>query len=146
MKTNKTKLFALLALGGLMAVGQIARADDTPAPATPPPAAGGGRGNMRAAMEKFLTDIKATDEQKEKLKPIFKERDDKLKALRGDTSIAQEDRAAKRKEITEATTAKVKGVLDADQFAKYEKFLKDQMGRGRRGQQPPPPADAPPKN
>jgi Spy/CpxP family protein refolding chaperone len=141
MKTHKLAILALLTLSALMALGPVARAEDTP-PASPPPGAGtngpGNRADMRAAMEKFLTDIKATDAQKEQLKTIFKERNDKLKTLRDDTSLSREDRMAKRKEIVEATNAKVKGVLDADQYAKYEEFIKTQGPRGRRGQQPPP--------
>ncbi len=139
----------LLALGGLVVLGPVVRADDTPA--TPPPAAGGGATSpnaaRRAGLDKFLTDIKATDEQKEKLKTIFKERVDKMQALRDDTSLSQEDKMAKRKEITDATNAKVKGVLNADQYTKYEEFMKTQAARFRnRGQQPPSPADSTPKN
>jgi Spy/CpxP family protein refolding chaperone len=144
MKSNKSHFFALIALGGLMALSPIAYADDSniPSPAKPAPGADepgpGGRPNMRAQMDKLLADIKATDDQKEKLKPIFKERNDKMKTLRDDTALSQEDRVAKRKEIMEAITAKVKTVLDADQFKKYEEFQKEMMKRmqGRR-QQPP---------
>src|ERR1700759_3995288 len=128
MKTNKSKLFALLALGGLMAIGQIARADDTPAqtpPAAPAPEAGG-KGAGRANMDKLFTAIKATDDQKEKLKPIFKERNEKLKTLREDTSISQEDRTAKRKDIMKDVNAKVKDVISADQYDQYMAFQKEQ--------------------
>jgi hypothetical protein len=154
MKTNKSKLFALLALGGLMALNPIARADDapaTPAPSTPAPGAdakGGGRANMREQAEKLFTAIKATDDQKEKLKAIFKDRNEKFKALRDDTGISQEDRTAKRKDITKDINAKVKDVLSADQYEEYLKFQKEQAHRGgRKGDQPAtPPADSTPKN
>ena len=150
MKTNKTKLFALLALGGLVALSPIARADDapaTPAPSTPAPGAdakGGGRGNM----DKLFTAIKATDDQKEKLKPIFKERNEKFKALHDDTAISQEDRTAKRKDITKDVNAKVKDVLSADQYEEYLKLQKEQGRRNRKADQPAttPPADTTPKN
>jgi hypothetical protein len=153
MKMNKPRLFVLLALGGLLALGPVVRADDAPStPPPPPPGAGGGATSpgaaRRAGLDKFLTDIKATDDQKEKLKTIFKERVDKMQALRNDTSLSEEDRTAKRKEIVDATNAKVKGVLNADQYAKYEEFVKTQAARfGNRGQRPPPPpADSTPKN
>jgi Spy/CpxP family protein refolding chaperone len=159
MKTNKSKLFALIALGGLMAVGPIARADDAPAqtpPATPPPndSAPAGRPNMREQMDKLFTAIKATDDQKDKLKAIFKERNEKFKALRDDTGISQEDRTAKRKDITKDVNAKVKDVLSADQYEQYLKLQKEQGRRGRKGADQPattppattPPADSTPKN
>jgi Spy/CpxP family protein refolding chaperone len=152
MKTNKSKLFALIALGGLMAVGSIARADDAPTqtpPATPPSGNAGGRANMREQAEKLFTAIKATDDQKEKLKAIFKERNEKFKALRDDTSISQEDRTAKRKDITKDVNAKVKDVLSADQYEQYLAFQKEQGHRGRKGADQPattPPADSTPKN
>jgi len=140
MKTIKLPIFAVITLGAVIALAPLARADDPPA--TPPPAGGGtnapgGRVNRRDAMEKLLTTINATDEQKGKLKPIFKDRDDQIKALREDTSLSRTDRTSKRKEIMETTTAKVKEVLTPDQFTKYEEFIKTQ-GRARRGQTPPP--------
>jgi Spy/CpxP family protein refolding chaperone len=146
---SKLQIVALLTLGAVVALGPIVRAEDTPS--SPPPGAGGGAtspgGQRRASLDKFLTDIKATDDQKDKLKTIFKERVEKMQALRDDTSLSQEDRAKKRKEITDASNAKVKGVLNADQYTKYEEFMKTQAARFRnRGQQPPPPADSTPKN
>jgi Spy/CpxP family protein refolding chaperone len=152
MKTNQFILLPLLALGGLTAFSPIARADD--APATPPPPASGadastnapaGRPNMREQMEKLFKAIKATDDQKEKLKPIFKERNQKFKELRDDTSLAQPDRAAKRKEITKDINAKVKDILSDDQFKEYQKFQREQAKQNH-NQPPPSPADNPPKN
>lgn len=142
MKINKLRIFAVLTASCLIGLTPVLRADDSPT--TPPPAAGGGtngpggRANMRAAMDKFLTEIKATDEQKEKLKTLFKERNEKMKTLRDDTSLSADERKAKRKEIADATNAKVKDVLSADQYTKYEEFIKTQRPGGRRGQRPPP--------
>jgi len=132
-------IFALIALGGFIALGSVARADDTPA--TPAPAAGAdtnapaGHAGRGAQMDKLFTAISATDTEKEQLKPIFKERNEKLKALRDDTSLSQEDKKDKRKEIMEGVNAKVKGVVTADQYTQYLAFMKEQ--RGQRGKQPP---------
>jgi hypothetical protein len=137
MKTNKLRIFAVLAFGGLIALAPVVRADDTPA--SPPPGAGSGTNsgaNRGANMDKLYAIIKPTDQQKEQLKPIFKDRADQMKALRQDTSLSQEDKSAKRKEIMDATNAKVKGVLNADQYAQYLTYMKEQGGR-RRGVQAP---------
>lgn len=125
MKTNKLQIFALITLGGLMALGPIARADDAPAAgaSTNAPA---GHADRHAQMDKLFTAISATDAEKEQLKPIFKERNEKFKALREDTSLSKEDRTSKRKEINQDINAKVKTVLTADQFEEYLKFQKEQ--------------------
>jgi hypothetical protein len=142
MKTHKLQFLTILGLGAMIGLAPIVRAQD--APATPPPGAGSGtnapagRGNRHAEMEKLFTAINATDAEKQQLMPIFKARDEKIKTLRDDTSLSREDQMAKRKEIMEATSAQVKGVLSADQYAQYEAFIKSQRGqRGNRGQQPP---------
>ena len=103
---------------------------------------------MREQAEKLFTAIKATDDQKEKLKAIFKERNEKFKSLREDTGISQEDRTSKRKDITKDIDAKVKDVLSADQYEQYLKFQKENGRRGGRNGAPPanPPADTTPKN
>lgn len=152
MKTNKSRLFTLIALGGLMAVGPIVRADDTPAQTPPPPApdatapaAGHAKGHEQ--MDKLFAAIKATDSEKEKLKPIFKDRNNQLKAMREDASLSQADKKAKRKEIMQGVNAKVKEVLTADQYADYETFMKDQAKHAKGAEQPAAlPTDTAPKN
>jgi protein CpxP len=139
MKTNKLQIFSLIALGAFIGLTPMVRADD--APATPPPAAGdgtsgaAGHANRHAALDKFLDSINATADQKEQLKPIFKGQAEQVKALRQDTSLSSDDRKAKHKEIMESTSTKVKGVLTADQYTKYQEFMKTQ-GPGHRKQQP----------
>ena len=73
--------------------------------------------------------------------------------LRQDTSLSQEDKAAKRKAIQEDTTAKMKAVLTAEQFQKWQE-MQTQMRNHRPGGPPPggknaggtPPPAAPPEN
>jgi len=129
----------MIALAGVMALAPIVRAEDTPpAPTTPPANAPAGRPNMREQSEKMFTAIKATDAQKEQLKPILKERTEQMRAMRQDTALSPEDKKTKRKEIFEAADAKVKAVLSPEQFTDYLKFQKEQekLNQGRR-QQPP---------
>jgi periplasmic protein CpxP/Spy len=131
MKTNQSRFFALAALTGLMSLGQLVRAEDTPAtpptpPAPPAVAAPDAKARMNVQMEKMFTAIKATDDQKEKLKPILKERNEKLRAMRQDSAISQDDKQAKQKEISQAANDKVKAILSSDQFEAFEKFQKDQ--------------------
>lgn len=138
MKLNKSSIFALMTLGGLMAFGPLAGAQDLPKTDTPPPAPGGARGGRN--MEKVFEQLKLTDDQKEKVKPIFKDQADKMKALRDDTSLTPQDRRPKMKEIRDATNAKLKPILTDEQFAQWEKLS---QARGRRPGANNPPADAP---
>lgn len=136
MKLNKSSIFALMTLGGLMAFGPVASAQDQPKPDAPAP------GGRRPNVEKTMEILKLTDDQKEKVKPILKDQAEKMKALRDDTSVSAEDKRPKMKEIREATDAKLKPILTDDQFAQYKKMT--QMAGRRRQGAGNPPATPPP--
>ena len=128
MKRNKLSILAIVALGGLMAFGPVASAQDavTPAkPATPPadgaPPARRPRGpGIQAALDK----LDLTADQKEKTAAVVKEMNEKMQALRSDTSIAPADRGPKMKELRDALTANLKPILSAEQFTKFEELTK----------------------
>ncbi len=150
MKLNKSSILALMTLGGLMAFGPLASADDQPTkpvpppdappPANPPPDAPPPRAGGRANMEKILGQLNLTDDQKEKVKPILKDQMEQMKALRGDTSLTPEDRRGKVKDIHQATNAKLKTIFNTEQIAEWQKLSQP---RGHRKAGTPPPADAP---
>ncbi|HWF18544.1 MAG TPA: hypothetical protein VG754_04725 [Verrucomicrobiae bacterium] len=153
MKSTKLGIIAAIALGGLMACGPIALAQDKPAtpPAsgdnsTPPPRGPRGRGNP---MQGILNKLDLTADQKEKVKPIVEDQGKQMRALFQDNSLSQEDRQAKRKSIMDATDAKLKDILTPDQFTKYQDMRKQMMGRrGQRGPGAggPPAGSTPPKS
>ena len=132
MKTNK---LMLLALGGLLAIGTATYAEDEKKPEGKPPGerpAGGPGGGQRMSPEerfaKLCTDLALTEDQKPKVKAIV---DDTRTQMQGLKDLAKEDASAKRKEIGDAQKAKMKEVLTAEQFAKFEKL--PGFGGGRRG-------------
>lgn len=136
----------MLALGGLMICGPAAFAQDKPA--TPPPAAGGdtppaGRRGNRAGPQAILSQLDLTADQKDKIKPVLADQREKVTGLSSD--LSREDRRAKMKEINDATDAKLKDILTADQFTKYQELRKQQGGRRRNadGGTPPTPPPAP---
>jgi Spy/CpxP family protein refolding chaperone len=53
-----------------------------------------------------------------------------MKALREDTSLSQEDRRAKMKEIRDAMQAKIKEILTPEQYKKWEKHLRQNRKAG----------------
>jgi Spy/CpxP family protein refolding chaperone len=87
---------------------------------------------MRGGRPDLAKTLDLTEDQKPKVAAIMKEAGEKRKALREDTSLSQEDKRAKAKALQADTTAQMKAVLTADQFAKYEK-----MGPGMRRNAPP---------
>jgi periplasmic protein CpxP/Spy len=145
MKSQKLGLIAAIALGGLMACGPIARAQDSTN--TPPPA-GGDNANPRPPrrgnpMQAILAKLDLTADQKEKIKPIMSDVREKMTALREDTSLSREDRRDKMKTINDAADAKLKEILTPDQYTKFLDLRKQMMGRrpgGPAGGATPPPA------
>ena len=129
------------------------RAEDAPKPAPPAPSsetrkrperpAGDRQEAMREQRDAWVKELGATEEQMGKIREAMKAQAEKGRALREDTTLSQEDRRAKMKEIRDGMTAKMKEILNADQFAKYEKLMEQrQMGRGE-GRRPGPRPDAP---
>lgn len=128
-----------MTLGGLLAFGPIAGAQDQTNSVTPPP--GGGRGGPPTP-EKMMGHLKLTDDQKEKVKPILQDEMDKMKALRDDTSLTRQEKRPKMKEIHDATAAKLKPILTDDQYAQWEKMGQHRARKG--GNKPPGDAPTPP--
>lgn len=139
MKLNKTLMIAALIAGSMFAADIAVRAQDatnTP-PAGAPPGAPGARGRMN--FDTIATQLALTDDQKTKAKPVFDEMQTKMRDLRQDTSLSQEDRRAKMKEIRDAATAKLKEIpLTQEQLDKWAKM--QQGGRRPAGAGAPPPA------
>jgi hypothetical protein len=90
------------------------------------------RGDRTAMLKQQLG---LSDEQVEKLKPIFAKQTEKMTALRNDQALTQEQRREKMTEIQKATQEEVKPILTAEQAEKY-KALNERApgaGGGRRG-------------
>jgi hypothetical protein len=95
--------------------------------------------------------LKLSDDQKQKLLPIFTDEQTQMKSLRDDSSLSREDKMTKMKSIHEDTETKVNGLLNDDQKQQYTKMqeqmrqrMHDRMGGGQGGPQgeaggPPPP-------
>jgi protein CpxP len=124
MKLKKTIMMATLVAGGLLA-GIPLQAQD--APKTPPAgdqpaAAAPAPRRPQFTLDGMAKALDLTDDQKTKVKPIMEEQQKKMTDLRNDKTLSPEDRRAKMKEIRDATGAKLKEVLTAEQYAKWEKM------------------------
>jgi Spy/CpxP family protein refolding chaperone len=153
MKATKTMLIAALAAGSLLVWSPALRAGDTNTPPSTPPAgappAGQRPPGMRAAptLDQLAQQLNLTDDQKAKVKPILEARDQKVRDLRGDTSLTPEDRRAKMKALRDDMITQMKAVLTPEQFDKWQKMSPAGMRDRRNGPPPggnPPPAGTPP--
>jgi Spy/CpxP family protein refolding chaperone len=141
---------------GLMAGVAVAQQD-----APPPPPPGGqmqgppeghrGMGPERR-IERMKHELNLTDDQTAQVKAIFEDSRTKMEALRGNSSLSQQDRRAQMMAIHQAEDDKIEALLTADQKTKYEAMqarMRDRMQERREGgdaggpPQPPPP---PPQN
>ena len=85
-----------------------------------------------------------TGDQQEKIRPILENESTQMQQLRSDTSLSQEDRMAKMKQIRENSASQINPILTPDQQKKYAEMM-SHMGRGRgpgqgQGSAPPPPS------
>lgn len=143
MKQRFGRMAAVLLCSAGMMMAAGARAQDAP-PQGPPPG-GMGRGGMmmdpgrRAEMMK--TQLGLSDDQTTQVKAVFADEQTKMQALR-DSGGDPADMRPKMMAIREASTAKLKGILTADQFKKYEEMMQQmrQRGPGGGGTPPPPPS------
>ena len=135
-------MMVALAAGSLFASSTLQAQDapkDKPADNKPAAPAPGAR-RPGLSLDNLAKQLDLTEDQKVKVKPILEDLQKKIAEIRKDTSIAAEDRPAKMKEIRDGISAKLKEILTAEQFAKWEK-----LGPGMRrpgGAGGPPPAAA----
>ena len=107
--------------------------------ATPLPQYGGRRmhGPMtpEGQLARLTKQLKLTEDQQAKIKPIIQEQHKQMLALRQDTSLSREDRFAKFRQIREKSFEKMKADLTPEQQKKWEKMA--EMRRERHGRPRP---------
>ena len=131
MKLNKTLMIAALVAGSVFAADIAVRAQDsTNTPPAGGPPGGGQRGRGGPSIEMLTTNLSLTADQIPKVKAVLDEQRQKMGELRNETD--QQVRRTKMQALRTDTTAKMKEILTAEQFPKYEK-----MGPGMRGNRPP---------
>ena len=93
-------------------------------------------------LDRLTKELNLTKDQQDKIKPILDDQMKQAQALRSDTSLSQQDRMSKMRDIHKSSTEQIRAVLTPDQQTKYDELQKKMMergaGRGPGGQQPPP--------
>ena len=129
MKMHKASLLVALVAGALIAFTPTLRAEDKPnRPERPERPAGGPGGGQRGDMlKKMAEELSLSDEQKTKLQEVFKAQREAMKDL------SPEERREKGKQTREAMDAKIKEILTAEQYAKWEKIRQERRPGGTGG-------------
>ena len=130
MKTYKSKLMTLIALGGLVAFAPLAKSETSDT--KPERTAGRRAGAVQDRTKHIAGELQLNADQKEKLRPIFQEEAQKMRALRQDTNLSKQDKMAKLKTIREDARAKIKPILTAEQLEKWDKMREEAPKRHRR--------------
>ena len=119
MRTIKAGLVAALALGGLLALTNVASAQDAK------DSKGGKKGRMtpEQRLETMSKELELTDAQKPKVKAVIEDTAKKRQDL-----APEERRGEKARALMDDETKKFKEILTPDQFAKYQK-LQERRGK-----------------
>jgi hypothetical protein len=80
------------------------------------------KAEMAAKLEKMSSALQLTPAQKEQMRPIIMEEAMQLKEVKGNTSLPPMQKAMKMHQIADAADAKVKPVLNAGQYQKWEQM------------------------
>jgi Spy/CpxP family protein refolding chaperone len=132
MKTTRLGLMAALLTGALLAAPALSRAEDAKQPERPRPgrpAAGVGLGQQER-LNKLAEELNLNEEQKKKVAEAQKAHMEKLRGLREDSSLSQEERREKFRAAMEEHNKKMKEILTTEQYEKWQK-MRPQPGQGR---------------
>jgi Spy/CpxP family protein refolding chaperone len=139
----KPMFIAGLVAGNLFAWNLALRADDsTNTPPSNPPASDV-KPHVRG-FERMVEELNLTDDQKPKVKAIMDAQTQKMRDLRADDGLSQDDKRAKMKAIHEDTATQLKAVLTPDQFAKWQQMSQHMPRHPMQNGDNPPPANPPP--
>ncbi len=90
---------------------------------------GGKHGDRMARMAKKLN---LSQDQQDKLKPIFEKQREQAQAIKGDTSLTQDQKKDKFKALHQDTMAQVNGILTPEQQQQWQQ-MKAKHHHGEKG-------------
>jgi Spy/CpxP family protein refolding chaperone len=88
-------------------------------------------GQRAGQLERLSQELNLTDEQKEKVKPILDEQSKQMQATQDDTSLSQEQKRDKMKQIHQTTHSQINEILTPEQQKKFAE-LKEQHKEQRK--------------
>lgn len=132
MRTNKLEVVAALVIGGLLACGSLVSAQTT----NNAPGTQGKRPHfsVNQQVNRLSTQLSLTDDQKPQVKAVLENRQKQMHDLHADTSLTPQDKRSKMRSITEEENTKMKAILTADQYEKYQQITKRARGHKKASQ------------
>lgn len=122
MRTIKSGLVAALALGGLLALTNVASAQDAKEGKK-------GRFSPEQRLEQLTKDLTLTDAQKPKVKAVLEDTQKKRADLQ---NVDQSERREKGRALMEDENKKMKEILTPEQYEKYQKILAERRAGGKK--------------
>ncbi len=91
--------------------------------------------NSQAMLDHMTKELNLTSDQQTKIKTILDDQQKQAQTVRDDTSLTQQDRMAKMREIHKTTMEQVRAELNTEQQTKFDEMQKKMMSGpgGRRG-------------
>ncbi len=130
-------LIALLLLSLAPMWAQTAQTGQTPDSNAPNKTYSGRKGRhgqkgSRRHMARLAQELNLTQEQRQKLEPIFQQQMQQMRATREDTSLTPEQRRVKMDQLRQSTHSQINSVLTPEQQEKF-KQLREKHGPGMGG-------------
>ena len=126
-----TKTISML-LGAMLSTGVVlAQAPDQAAPSNTPQAAENQAGrhhhefNPDKQAQHLGKKLNLSSDQVAQIKPILEARQQQMQSLRSDSSLAEQDRRAKAREIMQDSKTKIEAVLNDPQKQQFEQMLQE---------------------
>ena len=86
--------------------------------------------------------LNLTDDQKAKLRPIIMDENQKMEALRNDSTMTQEQKIAKAQEIRADASPKIKAILTPEQLQKLAELQRERAAQEQQQNQAAPPSNS----
>ena len=118
---SKLSLIAAMALGGLVACSTLVTAQD--ASNAPEKKDGKGRMSPEQQLERYTEKLSLTDEQKPKVKAVLEDSAKKRREIAKESGQDRQQMREKMQPVMEAQNKKMKEILTADQFTKYQEMI-----------------------
>jgi Spy/CpxP family protein refolding chaperone len=77
------------------------------------------KASVEAKLQKMSSELNLTDDQKNQLRPIMQDEVNKLKTLRGDSSLSPDQKKAKLTEIHQSLKSQMRAILTPEQLKKF---------------------------
>lgn len=87
----------------------------------------------RSQIQNMVDKLNVTADQKAKLDPILDVDAKQVRALRGDSTLSDEDRQKKTAAIRADTDTKIKPILTAEQWTKLQELRAERKAQGKGG-------------